>query len=417
MRRGSVVQRHTRACPRDGQGGYAPHKCRGPWAYFLVVGRRSDGSRHQVSRSGYPTKRSAASALAELLQRENAEIAAVHGLMTGEYLRQWLSGKRALRATTLRSYESHLRLYLQPALGSVLLADLRPHHLDAMYVDLMAGGDRERSAATIRRIHATLRSALNTAAKRRLIPWNPALHVELPSALHTSTTVWTGRQVGQFLDAHEGHRTYALWHLIALVGLRRGEALGLHWSDVDLATGMLCVRQQLVETKDGLRLGPPKTASGERAVPLDIVMVEVLREHQERQTSDRRNWGGGWVESGLVFARENGDHLRPDHVTHLFARLTAEAGLPRIRLHDLRHTSASLALAAGVPMKVVSERLGHSSTAITADLYTHVVPSVAREAADRIAATVPLRRLHGNQHAYSAGTAQSTSARSDRGDT
>jgi integrase len=171
---------------------------------------------------------------------------------------------------------------------------------------------------------------------------------------------------------------------------------------------MLAVRQQLVETKDGLRFGPPKTRSGERAVPLDALTVEILREHAARQTADRVSWGLGWRERGLVFTRENGDLLRPDYVTHLFARLALEAGLPRIRLHDLRHTSASLALTAGVPMKVVSERLGHSSTAITADLYTHVVPTAAREAADRIAATVPLRRMNGGQRTYSVSPAHSS---------
>ncbi len=158
--------------------------------------------------------------------------------------------------------------------------------------------------------------------------------------------------------------------------------MGLRWSDVNLDSSMLAVKQQLLETEDGLRFGPPKTRSGERAISLDALTVEVLREHAARQTSDRVFWGLGWQERGLVFTRENSDLLRPDYVTHLFARQALEAGLPRIRLHDLRHTSASLALTAGVPMKVVSERLGHSSTAIMANLYTHVVPTVARAAAD-----------------------------------
>lgn len=224
-----------------------------------------------------------------------------------------------------------------------------------------------------------------------MIPWNPALHVELPSADKPSTGVWTPEQLGAFLDYIAEDRLYAFFHLVALLGLRRGEALGLRWSDVDLDAGVLRVAQQLVETANGLLLKPPKTRRGLRAVPLDAETVTVLRRHHLRQLTEKAAWGKAWHQGDLVFARENGEWLRPEYVSHLFPRLTRDAGLDRIRLHDLRHTSASLALSAGVPMKVVSDRLGHSSTAITADLYTHVSPVLAQDAADRIAAAVPRR--------------------------
>lgn len=366
-----------------------PHRCRGGWAYYLLIGRAPDGRRRQITRSGFPTKRAAQEALREVLARQDAEIAEVHRLTVGVYLDQWLKSKRKIRPTTRRGYESHVRLYLGPHLGRLLLAELRPHHLDAMYADLLA--DSGRGASTVQRIHATLRSALNAAVKRRLIPWNPALHVELPAADKPDTAVWTAAQFGCFLDHVAPHRLYALFQLIGLAGLRRGEALGLRWTDVDLAAGRLRVTQQLIDSGAGLGFGPPKTRSGVRSVPLDLGTVEVIRQHREQQASERLAWGEAWVNRGLIFTRENGEMLRPDYLSHLFLRLAAEVGLPRIRLHDLRHTSASLALAAGVPMKVVSQRLGHSSTAITADLYTHVVPAVAQDAADRIAALIPRR--------------------------
>lgn len=370
----------------------APHKCRGPWAYYVLAGRSPDGRRRQVTRSGFSTKREAEAHLREVVGREASEIAAVHRLTTGDYLTQWLDGKRALRPTTRESYASHLRLYLQPWLGHVLLADLRPHHLDPMYAHLLVDtGAQFRSVATVHRVHATLRSALNTAVKRRLIPWNPALHIELPPPRKPATGVWTPEQLGAFLDHINEDRLYAFFHVIALLGLRRGEALGLRWMDVDLEAGVLRVAQQLVETSGGLRFGPPKTRSGTRAVPLDTETVHVLVRHLTRQQEEKAAWGAAWIDTGLVFTRENGGALRPDFVTHLFPRLSREAGLERIRLHDLRHTSASLALSAGVPMKVVSERLGHSSTGITADLYTHVAPVLGQRAADRIAAAVPRR--------------------------
>ncbi len=159
---------------------------------------------------------------------------------------------------------------------------------------------------------------------------------------------------------------------------------------MDLGEGVVHVRQQVVAVGTEVRIGPPKTKAGERTVALSEATVAMLREHQARQRRERLAWGEAWHDSGHVFSYEDGRMLRPDHVTHLFRRLAKEAGLPLIRLHNLRHTSASLALAAGVPMNVVSDRLGHSSESITSALYTVVVPAVAREAAARIANVVPL---------------------------
>lgn len=206
MRNGSVFQRHAAACPRTEDGELSPHRCRGPWAYSLLIGYTPDGRRRQVSRSGFATKRAAQEALRGILALENAEIAEVHRLSVAAYLHQWLETKRTIRPTTHRSYGCHIRLYLEPHLGRLLLADLRPHHLDEMYQDRLGG---DRGALTVMRIHATLRSALNSAVKRRLIPWNAALHVELPTAAKHRTTVWTPQQLGQFLDAANARRLYA----------------------------------------------------------------------------------------------------------------------------------------------------------------------------------------------------------------
>lgn len=393
MRRGSVFQRHSSKCPRAADGGYESHKCRGPWAYYVLAGRGPGGRRRQITRSGFATKRQAELALKDILGRESAEVAEIHRLTTGQYLEQWLVGKRSLRPTTVQSYASHIRLYLGPHLGHILLADLRPHHLDPMYAELLCDDrDRTRKAATVRRIHATLRAALNTAVKRRLIPWNPALHIELPTSERVQTHVWTPEQLGTFLDHHLDHRLYALFHLVALTGMRRGEALGLRWSDVDLDKGMVRVVQQLLDTKGGPTFGPPKTRSGVRIVPIDEGTVQILRRHRRQQSVERLSAGQAWVNSGLCFTDPAGAPLRPDYVSKLFARMIRQANVPSIRLHDLRHTSASLALAAGIAMKVVSDRLGHSSMSITADLYTHVVPAVAREAADLLAASITRHR-------------------------
>jgi integrase len=388
MRQGTVYQRHLAACPRGANGRLMAHRCRGSWGFVLDAGRRPDGKRRQITRSGYPTKRAAQAALQEEMSRQQAGLADIHDLTVATYLSDWLDGKRRLRDTTRRGYEIHIRRYLAPSLGCYRLADLRPPHIDQLYSDLLAGRYVGATATTVHHVHRTLRSALNTAVKQRLIPWNPALHVELPERRRTPTGFWTPEQVGRFLDHAVEHRLYALFHLIAFTGMRRGESLGLHWADLDLPARHLVVACQVVDAGQGPTLGAPKTQSGNRFVPIDGLTAEVLQGHRDRQAEERARWGDAWQDNGLVFTRADGSMLRPDAISRLFSELVDAAGLPRIRLHDLRHTHATLALAAGVDMKVVSSRLGHSTTAITADLYTHVIPALARQAADAIAHVV-----------------------------
>ena len=200
--------------------------------------------------------------------------------------------------------------------------------------------------------------------------------------------VWTPEQTGAFLDHAAGDRLYALFHLIAFRGLRRGEACGQLWSDTHLDARLLTVARQLVVDGWEVYEDDPKTDSGARTIALDSATVDVLRAHRAQQQEDREEWGNAWVETGGVFTREDGRHIHPDRFSQLFEKLIASSGLRRIRLHDLRHTHATLALAAGVHPKVVSERLGHSTVAFTLDVYSHAVPALQEEAADRIAALV-----------------------------
>jgi integrase len=206
-----------------------------------------------------------------------------------------------------------------------------------------------------------------------------------------AVAVWTPQQAGAFLDAAMSHRLYPLYHLIAYRGLRRGEAVGIRWSDMQLEAGNLRITQQVVQLGWETEIGQPKTDSGERPVSLDAATVQVLRRWRERQDTERAATHGAWQDTGLVFTHEDGSQLHPDYVSDTFQRIAEEAGLPPIRLHDLRHTAASLALQAGVPMKVVSEQLGHSSLGITADTYTSVLPAVAQAAAEAVAGIVPRR--------------------------
>jgi integrase len=321
---------------------------------------------------------------------------------------RWLDDKAAagLRPTARRSYEQHIRDYLRPHLGHQRLRDLRPTHVAAMIRSVRAGSpDRPApGAATVRRIVATLRSALTSAQRLHLVAYNAAANLELPTAARPRVRPWEPADLGRFLDHAVGDRLGPLFEVLAATGLRRGEGTGLRWDDVDLTVGVLVVRQQLVQVgagdevpcpycgtlHRGSSFGPPKTANGEaRRVELDGRTVGVLLAQRLQQDEQRAAWGAAYVDHGLVFAREDGNPLRLDAVSKRFQELATEAGLPTLTLHGLRHGAASLMLAAGVDVAVVSKRLGHSSIAITSDTYSHLLAGVGRQAAEAAAALVP----------------------------
>ncbi|MFI1306894.1 site-specific integrase [Streptomyces sioyaensis] len=203
--------------------------------------------------------------------------------------------------------------------------------------------------------------------------------------------VWTPEQAGQFLDflADTGERLYGLFHLITFRGLRRGEACGVRWNDRNRRVRSLTIATQLVQDGWNVVESAPKTDSGERTITLDEYTDEVLEAHRIKQDAERLEWGEAWQSTGRMFTRENGDFIPPGWLSDYFERLVEFAGLPPIRLHDLRHVAASLMLAASVDVKIASEKPGHSETRITREIYQSVMPKVATEAAEATAAIVP----------------------------
>jgi Site-specific recombinase XerD len=385
VKHGSVAQIHTRSCPRAEDGSFAPHRCKGSWRYTLEYGRASNGQRLQTSKAGFPTKGAAQTALQELVRTLMTDVT-LTSLTVQEYLGTWLTSKHTLKPTTMALYTEFTTNYLVPHLGQIRLLELRAHHLDRMYANITVGlRGRPLSPSTIRRIHGVLRSALNTAVKRRLIPYNPAEHIELAPENPKKPKPWTPEQSQAFLQHIAADRLANLYHLMLVTGMRRGETVGLRWEDVDLDGECLFVIQQITDVNGRSMVSTPKTKRGQRLVPIDAETVAMLRRQRETQYLERTAWGPAWNEAGLVFTREDGSPLRPEYATRHFQALAEDAGLPVIRLHDLRHTNASLALDAGVDLKVVSERLGHSQLAITADLYTHVNRGLGKAAAEQIA--------------------------------
>lgn len=264
--------------------------------------------------------------------------------------------------------------------------------LNAFYAELATTGSQRRlgglSAATVRRVHAVLHRALRDAVRWDRVVRNAAELADPPRQRATAAremTAWSAEEVERFLDFAETDRLYALWVVLLSTGVRRGETIGLPWQDVDFETARAAIRQTLVTVGYEVVIVEPKTSRSKRVVALDLETVAILKAHRRAQMEERLMRGAAWHESGMVFVRADGSPLHPDRVTKLFEGLVERSSLPRIRLHDTRHTHATLALRAGVHPKVVSDRLGHSSTTVTLDTYSHVVPGLQEEAASVVA--------------------------------
>ncbi len=300
------------------------------------------------------------------------------------WLEQWIT--KALAASDRKQatkdlYATIARRHLVPTIGTIALGRLRPSDVEALVVHRREAG---LSPSTVRTIYTVLRAALDIAVRDGLLGRNPAAAVRRPGIDRRDAAYLTAEQAQILLAAIRGDRLEGLFRLMLATGLRRGEALGLHWADVDLDAGLLRVRWTLTRTSQGLQLGEPKTDRSRRMVPLPRSAVEALGAHRARQEDEWRAASESWRDTGLVFTTEIGTPLEPRNVLRRFELLAVSAGLTGVHLHTLRHSAASFLLAAGTHTKVVQEHLGHSSYAITADIYSHVEPALQREAADRL---------------------------------
>lgn len=397
------------ACERLGERGH------GSWYFHCTVVTLS-GKRERVRRGGHATRREAKVARDALLAR-SAEECTTQIWTLDRWLRYWLITRTRIRPTTLRSYADHVERHLIPHLGRIRLGELTGRHLTAMFATLGSTNNnrgRPPTPSTLHRIRATLRSALNSAIREGLIRDNPARFVELPTPRRPQAQVWTEhrveqwRQTGQryavavwtaaqaadFLRFVDTDRLYAMWWLIALRGLRRGEAAGLRWVDVDLDRGVVMICQQRITCGQVTTDGPPKTAASRRTIALDKTTMRLLREHRRHQAAERVDAGDRWVETSYVFTTPHGEPLNPDYLTRRFNTLVNKSGLPPVRLHDLRHGAASLAHAAGADLKTVQEQLGHTSIVLTADTYTSVLMQMHFKIAEATARLVLTAATH-----------------------
>jgi integrase len=379
----AVQERRCESCGSD----------RWTWSYVVDIAP-SGAPRDQRSRGGFATKAAAIAAMHALQAAANAGGFVEPSRMTvAQYLSGWLMSVRppAVRGGTWRGYEVNVRRHLIPRLGAIPLQQLTRAAVKAAYQDLAAHGSLKGGTLTVKtahNIHLTLRKALGDAVEDRLATHNAADGAHRLPRDRPEMRTWTAEQLSAFLAAVANRDDFALWRLAATSGMRRGELLGLRWAAADLDARRVQIVQQRVRGADGFTYGPPKTAKGRRSIALDAVTVTALWAHRQAQGVIRPAFGPGYQDADLVFARADGSPMDPDSVSGTFERIVRRLGLPMIRLHDLRHTHATLALAAGVHPKVVQERLGHSSVAMTLDLYSHAVPAMEADAASRIAALI-----------------------------
>lgn len=375
----------------------------GSWYYRCYI-RDLWGKPVQISRGGFSSQTAARRARSHALT-ESREQHAGRTWTIARWLRYWLTTRRSIRPTTLRVYTHHVEAYLIPGIGTLRLAELTSRHLTALFTELAAGttpAGNPRSAATLHRIRATLRAAYNAAMRDGLVTVNPARYVEMPSGPRPHAVVWTDSRIAQweadgsrpavavwtteqltaFLTAVVDDPLYPLWWLVALRGLRRGEAAGLRWSDIDLDRRQLTVTIQRTTVGYQVIEGPPKSVASHRTVALDRRTVTVLRTHLRQQRASYLVAGRPWRDYGYVFTRPDGQPYHPNYLTYRLRFLIDKSGLTPVRLHDLRHGAASLAHTAGADLKTVQAQLGHASIVLTADTYTSVLPTTHHRAAE-----------------------------------
>lgn len=335
--------------------------------------------------------------LADLVNRaHHGETVTSERLTLADYLTQrWLPVQEArLRRSTFDSYRRNIELHVVPELGQRRLDQLTATDIDVFYASLLKNGRKKRSPGekggarglspkSVHNIHVMLNKALSDAARKGTVVRNVVALADAPSLQarkRPEVKVWAVDQLVVFLDAIGAHRMAPAFSFAAHTGMRRGEVLGLRWRDLDLDTGRVSVRQSLVSVAYDVSISDVKTGTSRRTINIDHDIVRVLREWREARTEERD--GIAPTDDDLVFVKADGTLMHPDIFSQVFDRTVAKLDVPKISLHDLRHTHATLLLKSGVHAKVVSERLGHANVAFTMNVYQHVLPGMQAAAAD-----------------------------------
>jgi integrase len=361
--------------------------------WYFVVDTGVDpttGKRKQKWFSGFKTKKEAEKAMIKKLHElEQGTYIEPQKTTLGNYLSRWLDdyASTALRPTTFETYSALIRTHIIPSLGAVTLQQLQPMQLQRFYNEKLeqgrVNGNGGLSAQTVRYFHAILREALGHAVKWQLLSRNVAELASPPAIRKKEIITLDADEVAQFLLYAREDRLYIAFLMAVTTGLRRGEILGLRWKDLNFNANTVSIRKNLVLVNNKPILQEPKTQGSIRSITLPLVTIEALKKYKTLQDQEKHKIGSHYQDHHLIVATSLGTPVSPRNLLRSFKRIIEKANLPEIRFHDLRHTHATLMLKQGEHPKVVSERLGHSSTRITLDIYSHVLPNMQQEAVER----------------------------------
>jgi len=374
-------------------------RSKGRWEICIDVGRDpATGKRLRHFETVKGTKKEAQQRLAELMVsvEQGTYIKQPRQLTVAIWLRKWLESYAAsnLAPKTMESYKHELNNYIIPRLGEVRLSELRPHHIQEYIAWALSEGRKLNTGGlahrTVQYHFRILSKALDDAIRMGLIAVNPCKGIKAPKPPRTDIPAIGPDELSKLLNAIRQSSYYLYYHTLLLTGLRRSELLALKWRDVDLDLACIYVSHSLHRLNDGtIIIKEPKTSRGRRPVDLPLSLVTLLRQHRVDQEVQMLMTDKRLTEDDFVFSRADGSPLNPNTVTHTFAKASARAGMPQLRLHDLRHIHATVLLKAGVHPRVVQERLGHSSIATTLDIYSHTVPGLQKAAAERLDTLLP----------------------------
>jgi integrase len=358
------------------------------WEVRVDVPKCGDGNRRRMSVSIKGPKMEADRKLRELITAfEEGAVLDSSKATVDSFLSYWLDTHSArVRSRTIYGYRNILARYVSAELGNTRLAKLQSQQLQNLFDKQINKG---LSPTTVSQTYRVLNQAIKDAVRWHYITRNPLENIRPPKPRRTEMVALTADQLTTLLEATKDTEFGMVIFLAAYTGMRRSELVGLRWNDIDFDNNVISIQRVIIRVSgEGYKIEQPKSDKSRRRIEISENVVITLRQHHVTQLERRMRLGSIWQDGGWVFAQEDGRHLNPDDISRTFKKLRSDLGLPTARFHDLRHTHASLMLAAGEHLKVVQERLGHSTISITADIYSHVAPGMQRDAAKRFAATL-----------------------------
>ena len=362
------------------------------WSVVVDVWCAENGKRKQKWISGFKTKKEAEKELARVLNDiVDGTYVEPSKVTVSEYLRRWLEDSVKIDVTqaTYEQYKRVVENHLIPALGRYPLAKLQPvdiqDFLNRIYCKGRLDGKGGLCAGSVQHHHYVLKKALKQAVRLHFLSSNPADATEPPRIFRKEMKVLDEHQMAHLLEFCKGRTMFYMPIMVAIyTGMRKGEIIALRWKDVDFDRTQIHVRQAVQAVSGGLVFKEPKTQKGRRIIDLPSLAVDELRCHKVEQAKNKLRLGPAYQDYDLVCAKPNGQPMHPICVSDGFSRWLKKAKLPHVRFHDLRHSHATQLLKQGINIKVISERLGHANIGITLEVYSHVLPSMQREAADSI---------------------------------